>query len=88
MPVWWSLLSSVVYAPPACACRLPSTSLPAGLRLDYPTFAYLYADIFTPVHSMIAAQQALAAAGVPTYCLSNCSGLRAFCATHCCDPGS
>lgn len=47
----------------------------AGLRLDFATFAELYADIFTPQPAMIKQQQLLAAAGVPNYLCSNCSAL-------------
>ncbi|PRW60139.1 haloacid dehalogenase [Chlorella sorokiniana] len=47
----------------------------SGLQVDYPTFAQLYADIFTPIAPLIAQQQLLAAAGWPTYLLSNCSAL-------------
>lgn len=47
----------------------------AGLQVDYATFAQLYADIFTAIPPMIAQQQLLAIEGVPTYLLSNCSGL-------------
>lgn len=52
---------------------LPQLSpLPAGLQVDYPTFAELYADIFSPIQPLISQQQLLAAAGWPTYLLSNC----------------
>ncbi|EFN54145.1 hypothetical protein CHLNCDRAFT_135540 [Chlorella variabilis] len=47
----------------------------SGLQVDYATFAQLYADIFTAIPPMIAQQQLLAIEGVPTYLLSNCSGL-------------
>jgi hypothetical protein len=47
----------------------------AGLQVDFPTFAALYADIFCPMQPMIAQQQLLHSRGVPTYLLSNCSGM-------------
>lgn len=47
----------------------------AGLRVDFSTFAELYADIFKPIPPMIRQQQHLVAAGVPTYLLSNVSAL-------------
>lgn len=47
----------------------------SGLRVDFPTFAELYADIFTEVPAMIAQQQLLLQAGVPCFLMSNCSGL-------------
>ena len=49
--------------------------VPAGLQLDFSEFASLYGDIFTPLQPMLAQQQHLHAAGVPTYLLSNCSAL-------------
>ena len=48
---------------------------PPGLRVDPATFARLYGDIFTPIPPMIAQQARLAAAGIPSYLLSNCSEL-------------
>ncbi|KAL4458588.1 hypothetical protein ABPG75_013453 [Micractinium tetrahymenae] len=47
----------------------------SGLRVDFPTFAELYADIFAEEPAMIAQQQRLLRAGVPCFLMSNCSGL-------------
>ena len=47
----------------------------AGLQLEFPEFASLYGDIFTPLQPMLAQQQHLHSAGVPTNLLSNCSSL-------------
>lgn len=53
-------------------CPPPSLT---GLRCSFGEFAAHYADIFTPIPQMIAQQQVLAAAGVPTFILSNSSEL-------------
>ena len=63
-------------APSAARFQHPGLLLcltcPAGLQVDYQTFSELYADIFTPIEPLIAQQQLRAAAGWPTYLLSNC----------------
>lgn len=67
---WAFPLRAAVSRPPLLLAGL----CPAGLRVDFPTFAELYADIFTEVPAMIAQQQLLLQAGVPCFLMSNCSG--------------
>ena len=50
-------------------------SLTAGLTCGLQDFSKLYADIFTPIDTMVAQQQLLRSAGLPTYICSNSSEL-------------